>query len=48
MSERKLLLLTRTIKFDAQGNVVSDTITNHLRGKTYPTPKQKKKEVEGK
>jgi hypothetical protein len=42
MSERTLLLLTRTIKFDAQGNRISDTITNHLTNETYPTPKKAK------
>ena len=46
MNERTLLLLTRTIKFDAKGNVISDTVTNHLRNETYPTPQ--KKEVETK
>jgi len=29
-----LLLLTRTIKYDAKGNKISDTITNHLTGET--------------
>lgn len=42
MNERTLLLLTRTIKFDAKGNVNSDTITNHLRNETYPTPQKKR------
>jgi len=37
----KLTLLTRTIKYDGNpytnGKVISDTITNHITGKTYPT-----------
>jgi DNA-binding Lrp family transcriptional regulator len=41
--DRSLLLLTRTIKYDAKGNVISDTITNHLTKKTYPTPNNRKR-----
>jgi hypothetical protein len=35
-----LLLLTRTIKYDEKGNVISDTVTNHLTNKIIPTPKK--------
>jgi len=40
-------LLTRTIKRVKIDGVVyvSDTITNHITGKTYDTPKRKKKQV---
>jgi hypothetical protein len=34
-------LLTRTIKFNKNGRRVSDTITNHITGETYPTSKRK-------
>lgn len=34
-------LLTRTIKRNKNGRLVSDTITNHITGETYPTPKRK-------
>jgi len=37
-----LTVLTRTIQYDKKGNVVSDTITDYINGKTYPTPKVKK------
>ena len=36
-----LNLLTRTIRYNKNGRRVSDTITNHLTGETYPTPKRK-------
>lgn len=35
-----LTLLTRTIKFGPDGEVISDTITDHVNGRTYPTPKR--------
>lgn len=38
-----LNLLRRTIRYDHNGKVVSDTITNHITGKTYPTPKRKRR-----
>lgn len=40
-----LKLLTRTIKYDQNGHVISDVIHNHIMGKSYPTPKRKKKKV---
>jgi len=34
-------IISRVIKFDENGKKISDTITNHITGKTYPTPKRK-------
>lgn len=34
-------LLTRSIRYDRNGKKISDTITNHISGETYPTPKRK-------
>lgn len=46
MSEKErslsLLLLTRTIKYDVEGKITSDTTTNHLTNETYQTPKKRK------
>lgn len=34
-------ILTRTILRDSKGKTISDIITNHLTGETYPTPRKK-------
>ena len=33
-----ITLLTRTMRFDGNGDKVSDTITDRVRDATYPTP----------
>lgn len=46
MSEAKaylsLNLLRRTIRRDVNGKIISDTVTNYVTGRTYPTPKRRK------
>lgn len=46
MSEVKahlsLNLVRRIIRRDVNGKIISDTVTNYVTGKTYPTPKRKK------
>jgi len=39
-------ILSRVIKYDQEtGRVVSDIIHNRITGKSYPTPKRKKKKA---
>jgi len=37
----RINILTRKIRYNKNGRRVSDTITNHMTGETYPTPKRK-------